>query len=452
MSGRPVAERVAAGVAFVVTVCLLAYLLVADRTARSDRVCPSHLQEGLRVAAGDDISASTYRRELFDEWNAHHQPRVTLVEMGETTDDERKEMVTAAQAGRCAYDVLVMDVAWVPEFARNGFLRETPLTPQERAAFVPQALRTGEVDGTQYAVPFGTNVPLLYYKSGLPYPRTLDEFLDLASRHRYAAQLDDYEGGTVNLLEAMLSGGGEIMRDDRVVLDEPGNADKARTALARWSTMTRAVLEDRPRYASLQERTSMREFRRPDVGYLRDWAFSFHELAADPALRPASGTLRFKVGKFPTHGTLGGFNLAIARDSPHAKEAMELIRFLTGRKRQSRLFACGGYPSVIEAVYAEFRDRPTACRKTTTDPPGDTVGPRELSALAGAVHAGLQDTVTRPASPYYPAFSEVFRGCVRQAVLKGPDSPPIDYPAFAAALRAALDGRPADRNACSGST
>ncbi|WP_043619207.1 extracellular solute-binding protein [Nonomuraea candida] len=451
MIGRSLTERVVAGVAFLATVSVLAYLTATGRPARPERTCPPHLQTGLRVAAGDDISASTYRRELFDEWNARHRPRVTLIEVGETTDDERKEMISAAQAGRCAYDVLIMDVAWVPEFARNGFLQETPLTEEQRAAFVPQALRTGEVDGTQYAVPFGTNIPVLYYKSDLPYPRDLDEFLSLARRHGYAAQLDDYEGGTVNLLEAMLSGGARLMDGDRVVLDEPGDAARAEEALRRWSEMTRALLERRPGHANLQERTSMREFRRADIGYLRNWAFSFHELAADPALHTAGGALRFEVGRFPTRGVLGGFNLAIAKDSPHAEEAMELIRFLTGKEHQSRLFACGGYPPVLRAVYDEFRTRPTACEKRSEEDPRGAIGPEDLRTLAAAVHAGLQNTVTRPASPSYPVFSEVFRACVRDAVLEGPDAPPINYPAFAAALRDALDGRPADRNACAGS-
>ncbi|MEV0616267.1 extracellular solute-binding protein [Nonomuraea sp. NPDC050404] len=427
---------------------LLLYQVAAGLDAPGEHVCPP--AKGIRVVAGDDVNASTHRRRLFDEWNSGGHTRAELIEVGQYTDEERKEMAASAQAGRCSYDVLILDVAWTQEFARNGYIDEIPLSADRRAQFVPEVLRTGQVDGRQYAVPFGTNVPLLYYKAGREYPRDVGRFLRLAARDGYAGQWDDYEGGTVNLLEAIHSYGAEVVEDGRVVVAEPENAEKAQVALRQWGAMMAGAIARRPDHRTLQERSSMREFRRPQIGYLRHWAYSFHELAADPAMRAADGSLRFEIGRFPARGVLGGFNLAIARNSPNAAEARELIDFLTSREAQTTLFTCGGYPAVIEQVYTDFRERPTTCGKEGGD---DELALRadDLRTLAMVVRAGLDDAVTRPASPHYALFSEVFRSCVRTAV-QGGRSSSIDLSALATALQEALAGRRASDTPCTGAS
>ncbi|WP_433359733.1 extracellular solute-binding protein [Streptosporangium sp. CA-115845] len=274
----------------------------------------------LTVATGADITAGSFRRDLIEEWNRTHTTQVTLVEVADRTDEERAEMAGRARLGSCAYDVLSVDVAWTAEFARSGYLLPYPLDSQRAGLLMYNVLKTGQVDGVQYAVPFVTDIPLLFYRRGLPVPTTTEQLWKYAAANGgYAVQLGDYEGGTVNLLEAVLSAGGRITDGDRIVVDEGVHGERAREALAR----RRALLENGTLARGAEnfskqdtfnafrdgflargpkdsaEESSLQAFRDEEAAYMRNWPFAFHRLATDRSMYDDHRRLRFGIAALP---------------------------------------------------------------------------------------------------------------------------------------------------------
>ncbi|GGL02795.1 extracellular solute-binding protein [Planomonospora parontospora] len=473
---RPLRPRVALA-GFCTGFLVVAVFGFAPYRASTDEARACATDGELTIATGSDVSTGSFRRDLIEEWNRREGAmKAKLVEISSSTDEERAEMAAAAQSQSCAYDILVLDVAWTAEFARNGHLRPVALDAGRSAAFLDKPLDSTEVDGVRYALPFATDAPLLFRQAGLPLPTAPGQLVRLAAEHGYAGQFDDYEGGTVNLLEAVLSGGAEVMEGDRVVLDAPENAGKAKGALTAWHAMlSRQTWTDGAR--SLREESSLQGFRSRRAGYLRNWPFAFHRLASDPSMRDGKN-LRFAMSALPGPGVLGGFNLAVTRRSPDHEQAERLIAFLTTAEAQKKLFACGGYPPVVESVYDDYRAEPGAgasgaggagpeetgatasgprtCRELLAagglrpagPDPGTEITSGQLALFADAIRRAVQDTRPRPPVAHYATFSEVFRSCLRQ-VTSGALSPDdLDFPRYADALRGALDGRRPEGDPC----
>ncbi|WP_049575671.1 extracellular solute-binding protein [Nonomuraea sp. SBT364] len=394
----------------------------------------------LIVATGDDISTGSVRREVFDDWNRYQKPpghpRAKLLELSGSTDVRRAQMAALAQAGSCQYHVLVLDLAWVAEFARHGYLRPIDLT--DPGKFLPGPLRAAQIDGEQYGVPFAADAPLEYRRTDVP-------------SGGYLLQLNDKEMGTINFLETIEFGGGRVLDgDDRtgVALDDDSwesLRSPTRTAFGTDTDVT--VLRES---LHLDEDQSVAAFKDGRVGvrpvsYMRNWPIAFHQLAADPRMRGADGKLRFEVRAPETSGgVLGGSVLAISKHIPADKlqPAMRLIEQLTGDQVQSHLFACGGYGPVLTAIYDDFRSgRGAPCRHEGSS---EIIAPsaQELATLAVETRESVELAEPRPKSPYYAQFSEAFRRCARGAweeqVVQDTFLSSTDM------LKAALDGKVPD--------
>lgn len=412
--------------------------------ATEEQKCTTDNQ--LVVATGSDVSAGSLRRDLIEEWNQKPGTmNAKLVEISTSTDEERAEMAAAAQSQDCTYDVLVLDVAWTAEFAANNYLRPLSLDAAQKAPFLEKVLRTGELNEVQYAMPFATDAPLLFRQEGLPFPHTPEQLMRVTEQYGYVGQHDDYEGGTVNLMEAILSSGAKIMEGDEIVLDTPENARRAKNALMAWHTMltgkTRANTD-------LREESSLHAFQTGKVGYMRNWPFAFHRLASDPSMRKGED-LRFTASPIPGTGILGGSNLAITKRSPDFDQAKRLIMFLTTAEAQLKLFACSGYPPVIKSVYDLYRKNPKTCGELLAGggPTSDGIDPEneitanQLQLLASAIGVAVDKSEPRPPVAHYSMFSDLFRYCARQVVTGASTGDDLDFDLYADALREGLDGR-----------
>ena len=85
----------------------------------------------------------------------HPKIRVELVQGPASTDPRQNMYTTAFMAGHSPYDVVHMDVAWVPMFAAQGWLR--PLddrgAPRRSRAFIASGLEGSRYAGKLYRVP-----------------------------------------------------------------------------------------------------------------------------------------------------------------------------------------------------------------------------------------------------------------------------------------------------------
>ncbi|QKG25671.1 extracellular solute-binding protein [Actinomadura verrucosospora] len=418
---------VASVVAFAVTLVLLQGIRWSLSYHPLFHGCGEH--RGLTIAADVDVSPDFQRRALVEDWNHDHpHDRATLIEVARSTDTTRSQLASALESGSCAYDVLLVDVAWLPEYAHRGFLAPVKGKWMERPSdFLRSTLDTGKWKGTQYAVPWFTDAGLLYVRKGTKAPGSFDDLVKAG----YATQLADYEGLTANALEAIWNSTGELVLSDvvhkvdertaQVVLDGLDHLVHGGTAL----TASRDFMED----GSFKAFTSGEPL-------MRNWPYAFRALTADPRVRNG-----FDVRPLPGRGysVLGGWDLAVSARSKRQAEAGELIKALTGTKAQGKLFACGGF---------------TPTRKSTLNDTGkcddpkyqddELPSPERFKEFADTLRTALFQAQPRPITPYYAQFSETFRGCVEDVLDAGhhvPGARRPDAATLAKVLTAALKGK-----------
>ncbi|MFE2143531.1 ABC transporter substrate-binding protein [Streptomyces sp. NPDC059456] len=351
----------AAGRALLVAAVVLAGY--AGFGVRSDAGAASAGRGPLTLVTAGDLT--DYLPPLLDDWNdAHPGERVTLVELPDSADETRAQMISELRSGRNRFDVLNIDVAWTSEFAAAGWI-----SPLERGrfpldAFLRPVVDTATFDGRLYAVPYVTNAGLLYYRKdvldreGEQPPRT---WAELARQARtiapkygldgYAGQFLPYEGLTVNVTEAVQSAGGSILRDDgaRVTVD----SDAARTGLrfladgVRDGWIPRAAL-------GYKEEESRQAFQDGRLLFLRNWPYVYADAGASGSkVAGRFGAVPLPGPDGPGTSVLGGSNLAVSSHARHPASAADLISYLTSERVQRQVLTRGSLPPVRAALYED---------------------------------------------------------------------------------------------------
>ncbi|MGW0542592.1 ABC transporter substrate-binding protein [Streptomyces griseoincarnatus] len=362
----------------------------------------------LTLATAGDLTG--YLGSVLDGWNRTHPgEEVTLVELPDSADETRAQMITDLRAGEGGrFDVLNIDVSWTSEFAAAGWIRPLPRDQFPLDAFLPPVVGTATYDDRLYAVPYVTNAGLLLYRedvldeAGVAPPRTWAE-LERAAKtlaparglDGYAGQFLPYEGLTVNAAEAVYSAGGTILGDEgeRVTVD-------SRAARKGIGFLARGVREGWiPEEAlAYKEEESKRAFQDGRLLFLRNWPYAYVAASA-PGSKVAG-----KVGAVPLPGpdgpgtsVLGGSNLAVSSHTEHPDSAARLLAYLTGERVQRQVLTRGALPPVRADLY----DDPELVRRFPYLP---TL--RE-SVLAAA---------PRPKSPRYDQVSLAVQAVVHDAM------------------------------------
>ncbi|MBT3152678.1 extracellular solute-binding protein [Streptomyces sp. CHD11] len=416
------------------------------------------------VASGRDVTGKNgIRQQLIDAWNLREQRagsqfQARLVELPGSADEQRSQLLGALQSGSADYDVVNLDVTWVPEFAEAGLIRELPEDLVDRDV-IPSVAGTARWDGKVYAAPFNSDVGLLYYRrdyldrAGVerPDPRdgltwqqlqhlvdALDARLDRdAYSSGWTTQLAAYEGRTVNAVEAFASA-----VEDFALVDEDGHYTGTVAELTEGiaelgrRTAPAYTLEDAARS---DEATSLSDFTEGRTAFLRHWPYVY------PALFQTFTEEQLGVAPLPGKAVLGGQNLGVAEASPRPGKAADLIRFLTGRQSERCLLEAG-FAATRTSAY-EDGERCTAVtvapsRSATgegADPVPRDKGGRPLYA-ATILKEALRDAVQRPRTPLYGAFTQTLTTQLGPLLRNGRPGNEVLARRLDAALRKALPG------------
>ncbi|WP_189882663.1 ABC transporter substrate-binding protein [Streptomyces xantholiticus] len=330
--------------------------------ARAESVDPQGRGPMTLVTAGD---LTDYLSPLLDDWNsAHPDERVTLVELPDSADETRAQMISELRSGSDRFDVLNIDVAWTSEFAAAGWISPLHRDRFPLKSFLRPVVDTATFDGRLYAVPYVTNAGLLYYRKdilereGEKPPRT---WADLSRQARtiapehgldgYAGQFLPYEGLTVNVTEAVHSADGSILRDDgdRVTVDSAA-ARKALAFLAdgvREGWIPREALQ-------YKEEESRQAFTGGRLLFLRNWPYVYTDAGAENSkVAGRFGVVPMPGPEGPGTSVLGGSNLAVSSHSRHPASAADLISYLTSERVQRQVLTEGSLPPVRAALYED---------------------------------------------------------------------------------------------------
>jgi multiple sugar transport system substrate-binding protein len=304
----------------------------------------------------------------------HPGIRVKTEALGSSTDDEHQFYVINLEgsAGRGrgpGFDVMMLDVIWVPEFARAGWLLDlTPsLDPGELDAHFPAAAEAARWGGRVWALPWNFNVGVLYYRAdllarhGLAPPRTDAELAHAARTVReaegdprldgYVWQGKQYEGLVCNVLEALWASGTTLLGPG----DEPlPDAARAEAALGRLRGWIDARLS--PAWVSAaDEELTRRAFGDGRALFLRNWFYAmdlFQDAGSAVRGKVAIAPLPRLADGVPAPGSTGGALLGVSRATRHPEAAVALARFLASEAAQ-RVLAGGSVLPTRRSLYSD---------------------------------------------------------------------------------------------------
>jgi multiple sugar transport system substrate-binding protein len=334
-----------------------------------------------------------------------------------TSDEQHQFYVINLEGASPTFDVLMIDVIWVPEFAQAGWLLDLSpwVSREELAPHFPAAAAAAVWRERVWAVPWNMNVGVLYYradllaKHGLAPPRTWEALVEQAARIRAGERdprLDgvlwqgkQYEGLVVNALEHLWASGSTLLDEHDRVFPEPARAASALSFM-------RGLIDSgvSPAWVTAgDEELTRRPFGDGRAVFLRSWPYAMDLFEAPDS--PVRG--RVGIAPIPGHrdgapgaGATGGFHLGVNRRTRHAEAAVALVRFLASEHGQRGLTAEGValYPTRV----ALYRD-PAAVRAHPSMP---------------RFHDLALTARPRPVTPYYlmlsttvqPEFSAVLVG------------------------------------------
>jgi len=354
-------------------------------------------------------------RALLDEFQqAHPQVRLREEILPASSDEQHLFYATQLEAGTTDFDVFTLDVIWVPEFRRAGWLRElTPyLGPQGLTGFFSGPVQAATEKGRAYTVPWFIDAGVLYYRSDLldkyrlSPPQTLAELTQAAQlilRQEnnprltgFVWQGKQYEGLVCVALEFIRAYGGEI-------LDEQGESRLTDPeTVAGVEALRTLIMPDQispPWVATADEETARHVFAQGEAIFMRNWPYAWALLNAEDS--PVRG--RVRVASLPGSGkhagvpTLGGWHLGINRFSPHPDLAWQLLSFLSSEEAQTRLAVAGGLNPSRTSIYADPRAQ------------------QEDPALK-LFFSLFQSAQPRPVTPFYLMLSQVLQGELSAAV------------------------------------
>ena len=409
--GAYIATLARGGVFFRWVGCLILGVLSIVGCAREQREEPPHLI----FKHPKLLSREEPLRELLDQFRQRHPSIVVREEvLPSSSDQQHLFYVTNLEAEAADFDVFALDIIWLPEFRRAGWLHDlSPYLDSSRLNdFFPAAAQVASHDGHVYALPWFADAGVLYYrrdlleKYGIPPPRSLNELIHAAQLVvqqeenprlvGFVWQGKQYEGLICVALEFIRAHGGEILdARGKSLLTHP-------STIAGLQALRDVIAKDRisPSFVTTTDEEMARHvFSRGEAVFMRNWPYAWALLNAEESL------VRHRVGvtampgdsRQPTAPTLGGWFLGVNRFSKHPHLAWRLISFLTSVEAQRALAIAGGLKPTRLSIYADPQAR------------------QEDPAL-GLFFPMLQAARPRPITPFYLMLSQVLQGEFSAAV------------------------------------
>jgi trehalose/maltose transport system substrate-binding protein len=248
-------------------------------------------------------------------------------------------------------DVYSIDVIW-PGILEDNLFDLGPEFASEMADANPELISNFTVQNRLVAVPFHTNVGVLFYRTDLlreygfsAPPKTWDELEKMAARiqagERAKGNHDFWgflwpgaasEGLTCVALEWQFSeGGGHIIEPDGKITVNNPNTVRAWQRAAHWIGWISP-----PAVLSHQEWDAINAFRYSrKSAFLRSWTSDyFLSHPAHVEISNREGATSMPSGSSTRVSAMGGVGLAISRSTAHHAEAVRLIKFLVQKEKQ----------------------------------------------------------------------------------------------------------------------
>jgi multiple sugar transport system substrate-binding protein len=284
-----------------------------------------------------------------------------------STDTQHQFYVINLESKSSDFDVISMDVIWVPEFARSGWLTQLDhlFAESDRDKFFSSTVKAVTYNDHVYAIPWYIDAGVMYYrkdlldKYGFNPPDTWSELITIASTisgqesdiYGFIWQGKQYEGLVCNAMEYIWGNGGKVLKKNRAVLQSHENVHALQFMhdLIYTHKITPALV------TTAIEETTRHIFGNGKAVFMRNWPYAWNIFQKnDSPVKDKVGVCalpEFKGKK--SASTLGGWQLGINRFSRKKEEAEKLITFLTSPEIQKKMALTVGYKPTRLTLYSD---------------------------------------------------------------------------------------------------
>lgn len=333
-----------------------------------------------------------------------------------------------AQGSGTGYDVVLFDVIWPAEYAKNKVLVDVSdrITPDMKAGVLPGAWTTVQYDGKSWGMPWILDTKYLFYnkamlaKAGIAEPpKTWDELTKDAQilkdkgivQYPIAWSWAQAEAVICDYTTLVSAYKGDFFKGDQPDFMNGGGLD----ALTYMVNSYKSGLTN-PNSKEFLEEDVRHVFENGEAAFALNWTYMYamandpkdSKIAGQVGVEPAPGV----AGKSEMSAVNGSMGLGITSTSKHPDEAWKYITYMTSQKVQN------DYAKLSLPIWAS----------SYTDP-AVTKGQEDLIAAAKQALAVMYP---RPATVDYQAMSAALQQAIQKALL-GQASP-------ADALAAAAQG------------
>ncbi len=384
--------------------------------------CSGEKSSRLTIAIGGAPNEIQFWEQLVARFEDKTGIEVAVKRQVTDTDLRMQELFLALTSRQSDPDVFMMDVIWLPQFVRSGWL--APLDEYLTTSTIGEAdFLTGVVnladkyDGRLMALPVYVDGGLLYYRNDLlekygydTPPETWAHLRDCAARvqaeerknepdfYGFVWQGAQYEGLVCTFLEFAASNGGGILDSTGVVVNSPAN-EEALTFM--YDLIHSARISPPSTFTEMKEEEVRRFFQQGKALFERNWPYAWSLHQSDES--PVAGKVgvaplpRFDGGR--SVSTLGGWHIGISAFSDAQSEAWKLIEYIMSFEIQKSLVLHLGWNPGRVDVY------------------NDPEVLRTLPHLA-VLQEVFEQALPRPTVPYYSRISEILQRNIN-AVLAG---------------------------------
>lgn len=305
---------------------------------------------------------------MFERQN----PGIRVIEeiLPASSDEQHQFYITNLEGSASSFDVMALDVIWVPEFAQAGWLENLSghMPGEETSQFLEGPMEADTYNGRLYAVPWYVDAGVLYYrkdllsKYGLEPPHTMEELVASARSvleaendpglHGFIWQGKQYEGLVCVALEFIRGNGGRILdAEGDCRLKDPKITD----ALGFMRDLIHEYKVSPTLVSTADEESTRHIFGRGRALYMRNWPYAwnlFQEEGSkvrglvDVAAMPS-------FSGHPSVATLGGWQLGINKYSRNHDASWRFVKFMTSYESQKSLAIGAGFKPTRKAVYSD---------------------------------------------------------------------------------------------------
>ena len=341
-------------------------------------------------------------QDLVKQFNQEHRGVINLkVIRGPLETEAMSDLaISSLLLGKAPFDVLLMDVTWLPKYAAAGWM--VPLEDYFNDNDINE-LATGAREGNSYndhlyRWPLTADMGLLYYRTDLmdQPPETPEDLILMSQSLQKNQQVDwgyvwqgrQYEGLSCVYLEMIDGFGGDWLQTST---NQIGLNSTPGVEAAAWlqDLIDQGVSPEA--VTNYAESEALQSFKVGDSAFMRNWPYAWAELQkSDSAVKGNVGITTMVAEPGHSTATLGSWGLAVLKGSSHVEASIEAIRFLTSESAQKELFLKYGYTPTQQRVF----DDPQLLQE---------------SPILAEFGKALKVAKPRPQTPLYAQISDVLQ-------------------------------------------